>query len=96
MISLKGTHMTDEKFTIYNEKNVILRGSISDGRMNLESIVFGDYDSEKYYLFSRKDTGRLLSLVSLDQFIDICRTTRLSGMEDFLKKHDIHPETFTI
>ena len=87
--------MTDERFTIYNERNEILRGSISDGRMQLESIAYGDYDSVRHYLFSRRDTSRLFSIVTLEQFIDICRETRLAGMEEYLERHDIHPDSFT-
>lgn len=82
--------ITDQKFIIYDEKYVHLSGEISDGCLYLESDVYGEeYDSEKYYSFSKEETEKLFSIISLNDFITLCQTRRLIGMEDFLEKNCI-------
>ncbi len=87
--------MGKNSFVIYEEENVTLKGDIKNGRLHLESNVYGeDYDSEKHYSFSKEDTERLFSLLPLDDFIIECRKGHLMWLEDYLKENDIHPKTF--
>lgn len=89
--------MTYRKFTIYDEPNIVLRGYIEGKCLHLESTVYGEeFDSEKHYSFSEEDTDKLFLLMSLEQFTDFCRKSRLSGLEKFLTDNNIHPKTFTI
>ena len=81
-------------FVVYNEQNVTLSGSIKDGCLHLESNVYGDYDSEKYYDFTAEDTRKLFSIMGFDEFIKSCQEGHLMWMEQFLKNNDIHPNTF--
>lgn len=59
--------------------NIYLRGAgfldikIENGQLEFYSEVWGDYDSEAFYVLSKADTDKLFSIVSLDEFIDICR-----------------------
>ena len=86
--------MNDQKFEIYNEPNVHFNGEIKAGCLILTSSVFGDdYDSEMIYEFSRADTGKLFSILTLEDFIDFCKENHLRGLDEFLEKNDIHPET---
>ncbi|MDO5439779.1 MAG: hypothetical protein Q4F09_07145 [Erysipelotrichaceae bacterium] len=88
--------MKDCRFDIYDERYVSLSGSIENGCLKLTSLVFGeDYDSEKNYSFSRKGTDKLFSLVSLEEFKNICRSGHLLGMEKFLTDNDISWSSFT-
>ena len=89
--------MKDQKFDIYGHDygSVSLYGEIKDNCLELTSLVFGeDYDSEKHYFFSRKDTRKLFSLISLEDFIRLCREEHLIGMEAFLKEKGIGYGTY--
>jgi hypothetical protein len=83
-----------ENFTIYSESSSTLSGRISEGCLHLEFVVFGDYDSEKYYDFSKKDTKKLFKIIGFDDFLESCREGRLLWLEDFLAKNGIEPKTF--
>ena len=88
--------MQDQSFGIYGERYVSLRGDIKDGCLHLESYVYGEeYDSEKHYTFSKEETDRLFEIVSLDEFIKLCREGYVSGMEAFFNEHGLEPSTFT-
>ena len=83
------------EFKIYKEENVSLHGRIEKGCLRLESVVYGDeYDSEKYYDFTKEDTDKLFSIISFEDFLQSCREGHLMWLEDFLKKNDISPKTF--
>ena len=94
--SIRGTRMVDKSdFTIYKEENISLDGKIENGCLHLESAVYGDdYDSEKYYDFTKEDTDRLFSLISFEDFLKKCREGHLMWMEDFLERNNISPKTF--
>ena len=82
--------MLSQTFNIYSERYVHLFGDITGGCLHLESDVYGDdYDSEKHYLFSKEETAKLFSLISLEDFIALCRKEDLIGMERFLKENGI-------
>ncbi|MCR4764187.1 MAG: hypothetical protein K5696_11730 [Lachnospiraceae bacterium] len=87
--------LADREFVIYNEQNVTLNASIRNGCLHLESSVYGEeYDSEKYYDFTSEDTKKLLSIMTLENFIASCREGHLIWMEQFLKDNGIRPKTF--
>lgn len=88
--------MKDQKFTIYEETGVYLDGEIKDGCLELLSEVYGEWDSEQHSSFSKEDTEKLFSLISLEDFITLCREKRLIGMDEFLKENGIKPDVFTI
>ena len=85
-----GFAMQNQSFNIYSERYVHLFGEITDGCLHLESDVYGDdYDSEKHYMFSKEETAKLFSLISLKDFIALCRKEYLIGMERFLEENGI-------
>ena len=92
----EGGYMKDQKFTIYEETGVYLGGEIKDGCLELLSEVYGEWDSEQHYSFSKEDTEKLFSLISLENFIVFCREKNLLELDEFFKEHDIHPGVFTI
>ncbi len=88
---------TEERsFDIYSEQYVSLKGKIKDGCLALESNVYGeDYDSEKFYDFSKEETEKLFDLISLENFIELCRREHLVGMEKYLSDNQISYRSFT-
>lgn len=89
--------MQDQTFTIYKEEYVTLNGSISGGCLELESHVYGDDDfsSEKRYSFSKTESDKLFQILSLEEFVELCRKERLMGMEAFLEEHGITYKSYT-
>ena len=88
--------MKDQRFVIYNEPYCSLFGDITGGCLHIESDLDEDDmypGSEKHYRFSKEDTARLFRLISLRDFISLCRKQRLTGLETFLAEHGIRPET---
>lgn len=84
--------MEDQYFSCYSSSTSSLRGHIRDGCLYLDSEIYGDddfYDSESHYVFSKEETDRLFSIISLDDFISLCRNSHLLGMEEFLRQHGI-------
>ena len=88
--------MEDRKFTVYSEPGVYLGGEIENGCLHLESDVFGEFDSEQHYSFSKEDTDKLFSVISFEDFCELCRREHLLGMDEFLEKNGIKPGVFTI
>ncbi len=88
--------MVDQDISIYSEKGVSFSGKIKDGCLSLTSEVWGTYDSEQHIEFTKEQTEKLFSLVSLEEFLKLCREKRLSGMWEFLEANDIHPSSITI
>ena len=87
--------MEDRKFTVYNDLYVYLGGEIKNGCLELTSEVSGgdEYpDSEKHYIFSREQTEKLFSVISLEDLIESCRKGRLIWLENYLDETGIHPE----
>lgn len=86
--------MEDRSFVIYQELFVYLGGEIKDGSLELTSEVYGDDDypdSEKHYVFSKEQTDKLFSLISLEDLFESCRRGRLFWLEAFLRKNGIRP-----
>ncbi len=84
--------MKDQHFSCYAGSGSSLSGYICDGRLYLDSEIYGGddfYDSESHYVFSKEETDRLFSIISLDDFISLCRSSHLLGMEEFLQQHGI-------
>ncbi len=89
--------MQNQDFIIYTERDVSLTGRISNGCLHLESYVSGGgYSSEKYYDLSKSESEKLFELISLEEFIDLCRKEKLIGMEEFFHKNDIQVQTFVL
>jgi len=87
--------MENQEFTIYTEKDICLNGRISEGCLHLESYVSGDgYSSEKYYDLSKSESDKLFSLISLEEFVELCKKEHLVGVEEFFKKNDIEVQTY--
>jgi hypothetical protein len=51
--------------------------------------VWGDYDSEQHIEFSKDATEKLFSLISLDEFIALCRKVHLIGLDKYLNEKGI-------
>lgn len=91
--------MKNQEINIYSEPNVSFYGRIKKGCLSLTSEVYGgdDYpDSEMHLNFTKEQTNKLFSLLSLDDFLKLCREKRVSGLLEFLEANDIHPEKFVI
>lgn len=89
--------MKNQNFSIYHSEGVSFSGSIQDNCLSLSSEVWGGgFSSERHYMFTREETRKLFRIVTLDQFIKLCKKGHLNGMEDFLKKHDINYSYVTI
>lgn len=87
----------DQEFTVYYYVTVYLGGMIRNGCLELDSEVYGEeYDSEKHYMFGRRETEKLLSIVTLQEFIELCRRGSLMGMEAFLRENGIRYSSVTI
>lgn len=87
--------MENQDFIIYKEKDVQLTGRISEGCLHLESYVSGDgYSSEKYYDLSKSESDKLFSLISFEDFIELCKKEKLMGMEEYFHRNDIQVQTY--
>ena len=45
---------------------------------------------------SKSESEKLFELISLEEFIDLCRKEKLIGMEEFFHKNDIQVQTFVL
>lgn len=89
--------MKDQNISIYCERGVYFGGEIRDGKLSLVSEVYGDdFDSERHYEFSKEMTDKLFENISVEEFIQLCRRERVSGMEDYLNRHRIDCYCMTI
>ena len=88
--------MQDRDIDIYGGGGTSLGGYIREGCLILKSEVYGDdYESERNYKFTKEDTEKLFSIISIEDFIELCKRERVRGMEKFLHKNGIHPTTVT-
>ena len=71
--------MENRSFVMYSERNVYLGGELRDGCLKLESEVYGYINSEGHYSLNEEQTRKLLSLISIDELIEI-------GKERFFTK----------
>ena len=55
--------------------------------------MWADYDSEQHIEFSKDATEKLFSLISLDEFIVLCRKEHLIGLDKFLNEKGIERKT---
>ena len=77
---MEGENAGRVHFTIYSEEYVSLRGATGDSRLELTLHVYGDEiypDSEMHHAFSQERTEKLFSLISLEDYIDSCRSGHL-------------------
>lgn len=89
--------MEDVRISVYHENPVFLDLNIVDGCLRMDSEVFGpSYDSEAHYNFSKEETEKLFQLISVEDFVELCRKEHLEGMERFLKKHRIDYDLYVI
>ena len=88
--------MVDQDIRIYSEKGASFSGKIKNDCLSLTSEVWGAYNSEQHIEFSKEQTEKLFSLISLEDFLKICREKKVSGMWEFLDANDIHPTAITI
>lgn len=87
----------DTTFSIKSETYVSRYGKIKDGEMHLTSEVHGDdFDSEQHIIFSKADTERILSMMTLKEFRDFYGKVGTLGLEEFIKEHKLKPNTITI
>lgn len=49
---------------------------------------------KKYYSFSKEETEKLFSIISVEDFIALCKKKHVGGMEDFLEENKIAYEAF--
>ena len=88
--------MEDQTFIIYSESSLTLKGEIRDGCLHLTSEVWGGgYDGEQYIDFSKDNTDKLFSLLSLNEFICMCQKVHLLGLDKYLDEKGIERSTFT-
>lgn len=85
----------DMSIQIYARDNVFLDAIIEDDALTVISNVFGIFDSELTYSFSKEQTERLFKLISFEDFIITLREKDIEWMEDYLKENNIKPATFT-
>lgn len=84
--------MEDRGFVIYSERYVYLGGSIRNGCLTVDSEVYGGddfFDSEQHVFLSRKETEKLFSVCSLDEFVEIGRRGHYGGLLQFLDENNI-------
>ena len=83
-------------FFCYGNRNVSFEGKIVDGCLHLVSIITDDIESEAHFTFSREETARLFSIISLNEFIDLCRAKHMTGMRKFLKDNGIEFQSMVV
>ncbi len=97
LLSGKEPYVVNLRCTCYSDEYRSLRLMIIDGCLNMDSEVYGeDHDSEKHYMFSKEETNKLFSLLSLKAFIELCKNENLVGMTAYLDKNNISCRTVTI
>ncbi|MBO4220475.1 MAG: hypothetical protein J5933_06090 [Clostridia bacterium] len=93
----EGQKTENIRFCCYSDRYSSLSGRIADGCLSMTSEIYGgDFDSEKHYLFSAEETEKLFSAVTLKEFIELCRTGRVLGMEAFLEGNGITSSGITV
>lgn len=84
--------MENITFTIYKDRCVYDGGGIKDDCLYIDSEISGadDFpDSERHYRLSKEETAKLLSTITLDQFIELCKSKGLTGMEEYFNTNSI-------
>lgn len=65
--------------------NIYLRGSgyldikITNGAIELISEVWGDYDSEAFYLVKKEEADKIFAKMNLDEFVELMKTNYSVG-----------------
>ena len=88
--------METRKFDIYHNRGVYLGGTLQNGRLSLLSEVYGPRDSEAHYTLDRKNTQKLLSIISLDELIEYGRRYLLIGLIDLFEQNQIKYAEYVI
>ena len=60
------------------------------------SKVWGEYDSEQHITFSKEETDKLFSIITLDELISLGQKSYLGGLNEFWDENNIKRNTFTI
>ena len=84
--------MENTAFTIYKNPGIYDGGGIKDDCLYIDSEISGadDFpDSERHYRLSKDETAKLLSTITLDRFIELCKSEGLIGMEEFFNSNGI-------
>ena len=79
----------DSEFKIYSHSAGCMTGHFRDGRLTLESEVYGDEDSELICRFSETDTGKILEKMTLDELIAYLQETHTRGLEKLMDELEI-------
>ncbi len=88
--------METRKFDIYHNRGVYLGGTLHNGCLSLLSEVYGPRDSEAHYTLDRKNTQKLLSIITLDELIEYGRRYLLIGLIDLFEKNQIMYSEYVI
>ena len=89
--------MKDQTIVCYKGSSSYLGGEIKDGKLHLESDVYGvnsGEGGEKHYSFSKEETQKLFSIISIEDFKALCKKKRVGGMDEFLEENGITYESF--
>jgi hypothetical protein len=81
--------MEDRRFVLYSNAGASLTGEIAGGCLRLYSEVYGEYDSEVHYALSKDATDKLFSLMSFEEFVDLCQEHGVWGFQRFLGENSI-------
>lgn len=84
--------MKDTGFTFYGGAYSYFHGTIKNGCLELISEIDGDMWSEVHYYFSKEETDKLFSIISLEDFIALGKEKHLYGVECFLNDNNIKYE----
>ena len=96
LLSEKDIDILNISFFCRGDRYTCLNGNITNGCLNMVSKVDGgdDYmDSEKHYCFSEAETLKLFSIMTLNEFIDLCGKRSLTEMESYLEKNGVSYES---
>ena len=68
-----------ERINIYQRSSGYLDIKITNGAIELISEVWGDYDSEAFYLVEKKEADKIFAKMSLDEFVELMKTNYSVG-----------------
>ena len=61
-----------------------------DGYLDIESTIYGNddfWDSEKHYTFTKQEVEKLLSVISIEELCEKCKSAM--WLEKFLKENNL-------
>lgn len=87
--------MNDSTITMYQTSTSHMIARFSDGKLDIESCVYGDDDypdSEKHYIFNEEQLEKLLSVISFEKLMEKCQKGLSLWLEEFLEKNNLEHE----